>query len=282
MRFRMIIFLIAFLLLLVIFQFRFIKLDKTQDNIIAKQNNYLVFYGQVSESNIENLFKYDLTILEPSNINPEHLKILENKNIISYGYQSIFEVELYNTEKINQLNEDDYLYINGVKQFNEKYQCYYGDIKSENYKDVLLDSVEKNIIEKGFQGVFFDTLDDIEHFIDEPFREELYLGYVEFFKMLKLKYPKLSIIQNRAFDLYSFGSAEYLDGLMFEDLNYENLEKYQDYNELIEKIIDTSEKHNVVVLALSHKNALENYELAKKLNWLYHFNTIDNNYMKLE
>lgn len=282
MRFKIYLVFIFFLLSLIVFQTIFRNSNEAKYNIIAKQNNYLVYYDKVSDLNINNLSEYDLVILEPSNISADHLFRLKNTNVIPYGYQSIFEVELYNKEKISLLNEDDYLYIDGVKQFNEKYQCYYGNIKSENYKKVLLNSIEENVLQKGFQGVFFDTLDDMEHFIQEPYREELYLGYIEFFKILKSKYPELSIIQNRAFDLYNFGSAKYLDGLMFEDLKYEKLEEYDEYNKLIDRVISTSEKYNVVVLALSHEDALENYELAKKLNWLYHFNSLENNYMKFE
>ncbi len=280
MRFGIFIILIIFLLSFAFVQIKFSK--PANDNIISNQKNYVVFYNKVNNENIKTISKYDMAIIEPTNITSEQLNILKESNTISFAYQSIFEVEPYHKKKVSLLKEEDYLYINGVKQFNEEYQNFYGDIKSTNYQNVLLDSIDKNVVQKGFEGVFFDTLDNIQHYIDEPFREELYLGYISFFKKVRSKYPNLSIIQNRAFDFYNFGSAEFLDGLMYEDLKYETLENSKYYNELIDELIDTSEKHNVIILALSHDNPLKNYQLAKELNWLYHFNPPDNNYMKLE
>lgn len=261
---------------------KYYKQNQFADNIISQQKNYLVYYSQVTDSNINNIINYDMAILEPMHINSEQLLLLKNFGTISYAYQSIFEVELYNKEKISLLKEEDYLYINGIKQFNEEYKCYYGDIRSPNYKSVLLNSIEKNVLEKGFDGVFFDTLDDLEYYIDESVREELYKEYISFFKLLKSKYPELSIIQNRAFDLYDIGTATYLDGLMYEDFKYEKFETSEYYNDLVNKLSETSMNTNGVILALSHENPIENFELAKELNWLYYFSPPDNNYLKFE
>ena len=130
--------------------------------------------------------------------------------------------------------------------------------------------------------MFFDTLDDIEHLIEERFRDDLYIEYIEFFKLLKSKYPKLSIIQNRAFDLYNLGSAKYLDGLMFEDMEHEKVLTSEYYMNLVERISKTAADNNVVILAISHDDALNNYKLAKELNWLYYFTSPGNNYLKFE
>ena len=282
MRMKISVLIIFTLMLLSAFVVSFKKPIKIKNNIIRQQKNYLVYYNKVTDENINNISKYDMAILEPRNITSEQIKKIKKSNTRTYGYQSIFEVESSQKEMISLLNDEDYLYINGVKQFNEKYKCYYGDIRSQNYKDALFASIENNVIKEGFNGVFFDTLDDIEHHIDETIREELYLEYINFFNLLKSKYPKLSIIQNRAFLLFSFGSAEYLDGLMYEDLKYEELQNSDYYNELFDNLIDISTKYNVVILSLSHVNAEENYQLAKDLNWLYYFSPPENNYMKLE
>nr|WP_300002530.1 endo alpha-1,4 polygalactosaminidase [Tissierella sp.] len=256
--------------------------EREKNNVILKQTNYLVYYNEINSGNLNKISQYDMAIIEPANVTSEQLSEIKESDTLTYGYQSIFEVENYNTEKIKLLNEDDYLYLDGVKQFNEKYQCFYGDIRSSNYRNVLLTSIEKNVIEKGFDGVFFDTLDDIEHLIDERFREELYIEYIEFFQLLKRKYPKLSIIQNRAFDLYGLGSAKYLDGLMFEDMEHEKILTSEYYINLVERLTKTAHDNKVVILAIAHHDALENYELAKNLNWLYYFTTPSNNYLKFE
>ncbi|MGB5824636.1 MAG: endo alpha-1,4 polygalactosaminidase, partial [Proteocatella sp.] len=203
MRFKILIVLLASLLSLSAFLSNCNKENDYKGNIILKQRNYIIYYNKINDENIHNIYYYDMAIIEPTNVTSKQLRVLNKYNTLTYGYQSIFQVEPYNREKVDSLNENDYLYINGVKKLNEEYQCYYGDIRSDNYKNVLLSSIEKNIIQKGFDGVFFDTLEDIEHLIDKPFREDLYAGYIEFFKLLKTKYPKLSIIQNRAFDLYN-------------------------------------------------------------------------------
>ena len=253
-----------------------------KDNIIARQKNYIVYYNKVEDSSIDTLSKYDLAILEPDNISPERLAFLNEKGSLTFGYKSLFEVESYKKELTNRLNEEDYLHIDGVKQYNQEYKHYFGDIRSENYRKVILEDIEKDLVKKGFKGVFFDTLDDIEHQIDRPLREELYEGYIDFFKLLKKKYPDLSIIQNRAFHFYEFGSSELIDGLMYEDLKYQDIEGQEFYENLVKRLSKIGIENSVVILALSHEDPLENYKLAEELNWLYHFNTIDNNYLKLE
>lgn len=260
------------LLILLIGLVIFLRLISFNKNILSKQKNYIITYDGITDSDIRSMAAYDMAILEPLNVTTKQIASLKKENTITYGYQSIFEVERYNHEKISLLEDEDYLYIDEVKQFNQYYQCYYGDIRSPHYREVLLDSIEKNVIEKGFNGVFFDTLDDIEYFIEKPVKTELFMGYIEFFKLLNTKYPNLSIIQNRAFKLYTLGSAAYVDGLMYEDLKYQVLESsqtYEYYNNLIQKLSKTAEENNGVILALSYEELEKNHELAKKLGWLW-------------
>ncbi|MGB5823539.1 MAG: hypothetical protein WBH44_05660, partial [Proteocatella sp.] len=75
---------------------------------------------------------------------------------------------------------------------------------------------------------------------------------------------------------------EYLDGLMYEDLTYKEVETLKYYKNLVDRIAKTAADHEVIILAVSHEDALKNYELAQELNWLYYVSIPGNNYLNFD
>jgi len=244
--------------------------------------NFVVYYSILSPEDVSAISAYDLAIIHPFGASDDVLSRLKASGTLIYAYVSAVEIEKYDNFKNSLMIEDAYLYDNGEKFFKSEFGCYGGDIISKSYQEILLRIIKDRIIDKGYSGVFFDTLDDIESLHNRAEIKAQTQGYIAFFKELKRKYPQLSIIQNRGFSLFEQGSSVYTDALLFEDLNFQESDTKDYYKNLVDKLSSIASKSNCRIMAVSHNNRQENHRFCKKLKWLYYYCPNDNNYMKLE
>lgn len=267
------------------------KVDAFKKNPLSQIENYALTYSVVEKSNIQQIKKYDMIILEPYNVDKQNILDIESSDTKTYGYQTIFEVDESKLKEDDfDLKKEAYLYLNGEKIKSPYYGHYYGDIRSQSFQDYLFQSIEKNIIKKGFSGVFFDTLDNLETSLplikamekmDGQVKEELISSYIYFVRELNFKYPELSIILNRSFNIYNSGLGEYVDGIMYEGFNYKDFENpetstfYEE--ELISPLVETAKKTEGVILALSYDHPEINYKMARKFNFLYFYYDFEDN-----
>lgn len=263
-----------------------------EQNPLSKIKNYAITYSKINSKNIENIKRYDLAILEPIGVNKEQLQEIQDSGTKTYGYQSIFEIAQDKLDKDGiSLEESDYLYVNGEKQISPYFKQYYGDIREKGYRDALFESIETNVINKGFNGLFMDTLDDLETSpkLNEAMRkdsndnikEEITQAYIDFVRELNFRYPDLSIILNRAFNTYNSGLAEYLDGVMYENLDKRDFDNPDTsdfyYKSLVKPLNKTAKRTDGVILALAYRDRNQNYNLAKQFNWPYfHYDSTNN------
>jgi len=251
-------------------------------NPLNAVKNFVVYYSVILSEDIPAISAYDLAIIHPFGATDDVLSQLKASGTLLYAYISAVEIEKYDDFKNSLMIEDSYLYDNGEKFFKPEFGCYGGDILSKSYQSILLRLIKERIIDKGYSGVFFDTLDDIESLQDINAIKAQINGYIAFFKELKKKYPKLSIIQNRGFQLFEQGSYAYIDALLFEDLNFQESHTKDYYKNLVDNLSSIAAKSKCRIMAISHSHRKENHEFCKKIHWLYYFCPDDNNYMKFE
>lgn len=251
-------------------------------NSIFYAKNYVVYYDTITSQNVSSITSYDMAILEPSAVSDQMLATLKQSKTLLFSYVSAFEVERYDTLKTSSLIDSDYLYINGVKQYKSNYDCYLGDIRSSHYQDILLQVIKERVVDKGYSGVFLDTLDDIEAITDVPTKQALIQGYLSFLGRVKATYPNLLMIQNRAFTLYKAGSGQYIDAFLWESLKYEKIATLEYYQTLSKDLITLAKDNYDVILGLSHVNPAENYQLCQDLKWLFYYCPTTNNYLQVE
>jgi len=249
---------------------------------LASVNDFVVFYGDVSAENIPQIISYDLAVVEPSAIDSSEMSQLKSAAILLFGYYSVHEVEPYDTRKISLMNESDYLYINGIKDYNSKYDCFNGDIRSAHFQEISLQIIKERIVDKGYQGVFLDTMDDIEAITDPVLKEELLRGYLGFLDRLNQTFPNLLIIQNRSFSLYLRGSSQSVDAIVYEGFNHTKFESLPYYQNLASQLSEVANRDHDVIMAISHTDAAANFEMCKSFRWLYTYCPTSNNYLKLE
>ena len=251
-------------------------------NPLNTVKNFVIYYSVISPEDIPIISAYDLAIIHPFGATDDVLSRLKSSKTLLYAYVSAVEIEKYDDFKNSLVVDDAYLYDNGVKFFKSEFSCYGGNILAKSHQNILLRIIKERIVDKGYAGVFFDTLDDIDSLQDRDSAKAQTDGYISFFKTLKSMYPGLSIIQNRGFSLFEQGSSLYTDALLFEDLNSQEAQAKEYYNNLVYELSSIAKKSSCRMMAVSHTHRQENHEFCKKLHWLYYYCPNDNNYMKLE
>jgi uncharacterized protein (TIGR01370 family) len=217
--------------------------------------SYTVFYGT---GRADELAQFDLAIVQPDTLTTEELAALEAEGTIVVAYLSIGEAEpereWYTDGRVDPAWE---------LGTNENWGSRFIDANQTGWQDLMIELAGESI-DKGFDGVFLDTLDTVDLF------PETTDGMVEIVRRLRDSYPNAVIVQNRGFTVLD-ETTEYVDGLMFESLttsyDFVNQEYISaDNGFLANELATLSEETGLVILALDYvepgntaaaKNAIE-------------------------
>lgn len=233
-------------------------------------DNYRVFYGRPEKDYKKSFKAYDLLILEPFFYNEEDLKELRADNSqLYFGYLSVMEVSHWDADLLERMDINDYLEIDGKRYKKDGSVNFIGDIRNESYRKLLMTLIEKRVVDKGFQGVFLDTVDWIDYFgyDDKALSESFKKSYEIFLKEINKTYPDLLIIQNRSFDTYESFAKSYVHGIMWENFDYKKM-----FNEDLSRTIDLMKNKWIYgnqVLTISHQEYESNLLWSKRLSWVF-------------
>lgn len=214
-----------------------------------------------------------MVIVEPRIITGEQVLKLKSYQAQVYGYTSIIEQNI-NNSSFSHLEDSSFYMPDGNKIKHEKWESFYMDIRENSYQKFLNVEIKNEIIEKNFDGVFFDTVGDID---DASWNEYDKLmmrrSYTVFLKNLKAKYNNLKIIQNWGIHTAYKHSSNFIDGLMWEGFSFEllnsdewSIDRYREINEM-----------NVDFYIVSRKKEDINQLKNKKTYVFVHDNDIYNN-----
>lgn len=258
--------------------FLYIKMLK-KPNVLKSVTNYRIYYRNIDDSILQGMSKYDLNIVEGSFFDKKDVSFLKENNSLVIGYYSILEIGNWDKTLIEKLKDTDYLKVDGNLVKNQSENNFLGDISQTNFQDSLISLIEERIISKGMDGVFFDTLDWIDYYKDNTdLYTKLIVGYREFLKKLKDKYPDLIIIQNRGFISYKEMSYKYIDAILWENFSspylLDNSEKIKE----LEDFVKFTRKKNTMVFTISFDSGKESKILSEKLNWIHIQSEMENRY----
>ncbi len=128
-----------------------------------------------------------------------------------FGYISVGEIEKYRS------------YYEELKKFavgkNTMWDSLIADLRIKEYRDFLIERVAKNIVERGFDGFFLDTLDSYMLVAKVEEYGEYQEALIDFITTLKEKYPEKLIITNRGFEILD-KVKHLVDGVAAESLFY--------------------------------------------------------------
>lgn len=164
--------------------------------------SYAVYYSRAAEE-LAKLVNFDLAILQPD-LPLEALSSLKANGVKTLAYLSIGEVEPGRDygQPIPQA------WILGQ---NPNWGSFYVDASQPGWQDLVL-SLARRYLERGFSGLFLDTLDTADLY------PQAASGLVQIVKRLREAFPEAILVQNRGFRLLP-QTAPYLDGVMYENLS---------------------------------------------------------------
>jgi len=225
--------------------------------------------------------KYDINIVESLFFNSNNVETIHTSSSSKLiGYISLVEIGSWDSELITLLNENDYLLDeNNNKILDLNGKNYLGNLSSSHFREVLLNVIQTRIVDKNMDGVFFDTLDWIDYYLNnELLYSQLSDGYKSFLLEFKNRFPSLMIIQNRGFESYKNFSKKYIDGLLWENFNSPYINNSKEDISEFKNLTKVIKKAKTAIYVISFINEEENRNIAKKYNWSFLFSQMNKRY----
>lgn len=164
-----------------------------------------VVYGKIAP---EQVAAYDLVILEPDHYSKREIDAIKATGSRVIAYISLGEVDP-NRWYFPYLEERGFLGVN------ENWGSYFIRLDDEETRQLLLDKVLPNIMIKGFDGLFLDTVDAVAPYAED--RKHLQPYMAALIEAMDRQYPDAYIIQNAGLFLLD-RTAPHIDVLLIEDI----------------------------------------------------------------
>jgi hypothetical protein len=228
-----------------------------KDQLLLAQN-YALYYGHQEK---ELLSRFDMVIIEPKGQSFESINYLRMRNTLVFAYLSVMEV--HPDEPIYQkLAEEDFLTFNGVRLINGEFGTYLVSLQSEKWIQYLLEEVHHRLIVLEADGLFLDTIGDIDG-LPAELRVIQLLAISHFLFAIKLLYPKYLILQNNGLVEVCQQTAPYIDGICWENPPITIPDSQEWTNIVLKRILELKKDWNMKLLFLLE----ETVEKERKSYW---------------
>ncbi|MDO8494835.1 MAG: endo alpha-1,4 polygalactosaminidase [Deltaproteobacteria bacterium] len=180
--------------------------------IIRKErlSDWMIYYG--TELTAPDLRGKTLAILEPENISPKTLTATGKIKFV--GYLSVGEIN-ESRSYWQAIKEKPFV----LKSNPDWPGAHRVDIRAAQWRQLLLETIIPEILAKGYQGLFLDTVDTAEYL--EETDPQRFAGskeaMLQFVHSIREKFPSILILPNNGFALLD-GWKEIVDGVVVEDL----------------------------------------------------------------
>jgi len=194
---------------------------------IKAVKSYAIYYdGAKHLDNLAiRLAPYDLAILNTNHLSEKETSVLKCSGKLLVSYLSVGEVD-GGSPLLKTAQEKGWL-LGG----NKEWESYYVNVTLEDWHSQM-SAAAGDILKKGYDGVFLDTVDTVDLEDAAVPKEKLAEGMISLIHRLRAEHPEMLIIQNRGFTVIS-ETAKDVDGVMYEDYStgYSNTnKKYKPYN----------------------------------------------------
>ncbi len=214
------------------------------DFSIIDKTPFGVCYAKVRPEQVQG---YKLVIIEPDFYSKAEIEALKAGGTTIIAYMTLGEVDS-NRWYFPLLEEQGFLGVN------ENWGSSYIDLSKKEVQSVLLDRVLPEIMAKGVNGLFLDTIDAVSPYGS---RRELAPNMAELITGIRTRYPDATIIQNAGLFLLE-STRPAIDAVLIEDIasgyNFESesyfIKNLNEFNERYELVASTSEKYNVPVFVI--------------------------------
>lgn len=236
-----------------------------------KQTQFGISYSKVSPEQVE---PFDIVVLEPDNYTHKEVEALKETDTEVIGYLSLGEV-----------NPSRWYYplleMRGFLGKNENWDSYYLNLSDSTTKSIITDYVAPEIMVKGFEGFFLDTIDAVAPYTTRDTLQEDMYNVIE---NLRNRFPESRIIQNAGLFLLERTNS-LVDGVALEnvatlyDFKSESyiIRNDREYTERVELIRSYGQKYDNTFYIIDFAiNPRERRDVAQKLDTLQYSYYIGN------
>lgn len=241
------------------------KPNFTEKHSLKEVSSYKIFYGTPNEKILEEMKNYQMVIVEPHEYSKEQIDRIKKNGTIVMGYISVMELDAWMKDLISEAEPTDYIIRNGSRVHFSKWNSDLMDISSLHYKNLLLNEIKNQVDGKDFDGVFLDTVGDIDdQYSNDPVMlEKQRHALVTFLKEIQHQYPNFLLIQNWGLDTLQNSTFPYVNGVMWENFHYDELSKDPWTWKRITNLKKLQQQYNIAVFTVSFKSEKENQQFAQ-------------------
>ncbi len=243
----------------------------TRKEKLEKVRSFAVYYGR---DGLNKLVDFDMVIVEPAAQSPISLSELKKRGILALAYVSAVEVNKSFVEN-GLLRSEDLLTVRGQPLENSQYGNYLADLRSKNWCLLLWDKIGNLLLHDGYDGIFIDTLGDLEwEIIPKTCRENMYLAAAEFIMSVRDAFPGHLIVQNNGVNEICKFTAELIDSLCWENPSSGSLRHWMRNRQVMKQLHRMSKQHGFRVLLLFEGRRTRSVILGfNKRSWPEYFAT---------
>ncbi|HYX08728.1 MAG TPA: endo alpha-1,4 polygalactosaminidase [Bacteroidales bacterium] len=172
-----------------------------------QKNSLISFYVDYGKVNSSDLIGEDMVIVEPDNYTRSDVLSLRQNNIKVIAYISLGEV-----------NPSRWYYSllekRGFIGINENWNSPYIDLEDSISRSIIVNTVIPDIMKKGFDGLFLDTIDDVASYTNRSYLQPY---MIELIRNIHDKNKGKYIIQNAGFFLVD-KTKNFIDAMLVEDV----------------------------------------------------------------
>lgn len=239
---------------------------------LAAVKDYKYYLDKGNETIGKEMAKVDLVIVEPIEMQQHYIDQAQSNGTLVYGYINAMEADKWNSELYNQLLEEDfYRDDHGEKMYFSEWDSYLVDMTSAHYQELLLEEIKAQIVQKGLDGVFLDTVGNINSFLPEKEQHAQNEAMLSFIKEIKQQYNGLSIAQNWGFQTLADYTAPYVDFIMWEDFTYGVVGKDEWSLDMMKQLVHIREKFGTQVMTIGFNDEVKSRALAEKYDFKFFF-----------
>lgn len=262
----------ALLSILFLFAWIGVWLFPMQVNPLSNVTSFSIFYDYPTDEVISSLKNVDVAILAVHAFSKDQIQELQDSGTRVYAYTSLMQLENWNTPLVDQVEESDYATVNGGRIAVPEWDTYVMDIRQPHYQAILLSKMRAEQLEKGIDGVFFDTVDDLYHYFhDTPEHTSYQQAYRDILQ--ETKDLQLDIIQNRGFETFHTSGVSLVSGILWENFDTQTLNESPWAQNWLEQLRTLHSRHTIRLLTevrtdeakqLSHTLGFPTYDSRQK------------------
>lgn len=222
--------------------------------MFQEARSFAVYYGR---GQISQLANYDIAIVEPSAHTAQDIQALKETNTLVIGYVTIMEQGPFH-EMFGRLKEDDFLKVNGEKMYKASFDTYVMDLKSKRWRGLLHYQVGKLLLHEGYDGIFMDTIGNVESPDIPPVEAQLQIERAaEITRDIRESFPGHIIVQNNGLERLCVKTAPYLDGICWENPLF-SYKETQDWSQsVLSRIVSLKESYGIRALFLHEETEIK-------------------------